>query len=345
MDELLITNNQIYAKSVKSIASGMDVSQGAILVTGATGLIGSCLIDVLVAANTFYGKKFEIYAMGRSEERLRQRFSNNEQINYIIQDVIEPIHIKKLDYIIHAASNADPRSYATQPVETILTNILGAKNILDYSKNNKTRSLLTSTFEVYGKLDQDEYSEEDYGVVDINFLRSSYPESKRTAELLFRGYNDEYGTNTLIARLSSIYGPTMKPDDSKAHAQFLRNAIAGEDIVLKSEGTQKRTYCYVIDAVSALLEVLFKGKAGEAYNVANDKSIVTIAELAKIVASLAGTKVVFDMPDDIEKKGFSRPQNCILKTDKLAALGWKGKYTIEQGLKETLSILKELYEA
>ena len=220
---------------------------------------------------------------------------------------------------------------------------MGAKNVLDYCKGKTTRALLTSSFEVYGKLEQDEYCEDQYGVIDLNLIRSCYPESKRTAEMLFRSYADEYGVNCVIARLSSIYGPTMKADDSKAHAQFIRNALVGENIVLKSKGSQLRTYCYVMDAVSGILTVLFRGKnRGEAYNVANENSVATIAEVAQTIADYAGTKVVFDIPDAVESKGFSKFQNCVLKTDKLKSLGWSGKYDLKAGINETMVILKEM---
>ena len=334
--------NRIYKKTIDAIAAEIPVDDGRFLITGASGLIGSCIVDVLLSANRLYGKKFLIYVMGRSIEKLAQRFEVSSDIHFVAQNVIDPIAIESLDYIIHAASNADPRSYALYPVETILTNVIGAKNVLDYCKVTRARALLTSTFEVYGKLEQDEYAENEYGTIGLDVIRNCYPESKRTAEMLFRCYHNEYGVDCVIARLASIYGPTMQKDDSKAHAQFLRNALAGEDIVLKSKGTQKRTYCYVMDAVSGLFAVLFKGKSGESYNVANDKSIATIAEVAQTIADLSGTKIIFDLPDEVESKGFSKPQNCVLKTDKIKALGWSGKYDLKQGLSETLEILREI---
>ena len=338
----MLFNNPIYIKSIEKLASEIIVNEGSYLVTGASGLIGSCTIDVLATANRLYNKKIEIYAMGRNEDKLFQKFGALSSVHCVAQNVIDPIEIENLDYIIHAASNADPKSYALYPVETITTNILGAKNVLEYGKHHNTRILLTSSFEVYGKLDQDEYIETDCGWIDLNLVRSCYPESKRVAEMLFKSYFDEYNVDCLIARLASIYGPTMQNNDSKAHAQFLRNAIAREDIVLKSKGTQKRTYCYVNDAVSGLLTILYKGKAGEAYNVANEKAIATIAEVAQTIASLVGNKVVYDMPDSIEAKGFSRPQNCILNTDKLKLLGWRGRYDLTQGLNETITILQNM---
>lgn len=326
-----------YKDGIDAVAKKLKIKKGIFLVTGATGLIGSCIIDVLLDANRNYGAEFSIYALGRSEARLRERFG--DEVNYIVQDILSPLNFDiKYDYIIHAASNADPRTYAAKPTETVLTNILGNKNVLDYCKVHKnTRVLLTSTFEVYGKVENtDIYREDMSGVIDFQILRNGYPESKRCAEILLKSYVDEYNISGVIARLSSIYGPTMLKNDSKAHAQFIRNAVNKEKIVLKSEGLQKRTYCYVIDAVSAIFCILFMGKNGEAYNVSNENSIVTIAEFARTCAEIVGTEVVFEVPDQIEQKGFSKPQNCILDNQKLKKLGWEGTYTLKQGVKETI---------
>lgn len=337
----MIKDSITYQDSIKRIAKEINVSGGSVLVTGSTGLIGSCIIDVLLTANSLFDKKFEVFALGRNKKQIQSRFKVNESLHFVIQDIKKPITVDGLDYIIHAASNADPKSYALYPVETITTNIFGAKNVLDYCKGTNTRALLTSTFEIYGKLEQDKYSEDEYGIIDLGILRSCYPESKRTAEMLFKSYADEYEVDCVIARLSSIYGPTMKVDDSKAHAQFIRNALSGENIVLKSSGSQVRTYCYVMDAVSGILTVLFKGKVGEAYNVANEVSIASISELAQVIADYAGTEVVYDLPDEVEKKGFSKPQNCVLRTEKLRKLGWCGRYDLKTGINETMTILKE----
>lgn len=336
----MVFNSPIYEKTIEAVAFEIPISDRSVLITGASGLIGSCIVDVLSSANRLFDKNIQIYAMGRDENKLALRFGTSPSVRCISQSVTEPIEIEGLDYIIHAASNADPRSYALYPVETILTNVLGAQRVLEYLKTNKSRALLASSFEVYGKLEQDEYEENEYGSIDLNPIRSCYPESKRTAEMLFRSYFDEYGVDCVIARLASIYGPTMQKDDSKAHAQFLRNALEGKDIVLKSNGSQKRSYCYVVDAVSGLLTVLFKGQSGEIYNVANERSVATIAEVAQTIASITGRKIVFDYPDEVEKKGFSRPQNCVLNTDKLKRLGWEGRYDLESGMKETVDILR-----
>ncbi len=295
----------------------------------------------MLYANENLAANYKIYALSRSEKKLEKRFGN--KIVPIIQDIGQPLNISVyFDFIIHAASNADPIMYATQPAETILTNIIGNKNVLDYCKKNlSTKMILTSTFEVYGKIaDTDIYTEDMSGIIDFQILRNGYPESKRCAEILLKSYVEEYGINAVIARLASTYGPTMLKNDSKAHAQFIRNAVNKEDIVLKSEGVQKRTYCYVIDAVSALFTLLFKGQSGEIYNIANENSVASIAEVAKLCASISGTSVIFYMPNKVEKKGFSVPQNCILDNDKLKKLGWNGRYGLLDGLRETIEALE-----
>lgn len=337
----MIYHHQLYKQSIHRLARLVPVNDCKILITGASGLIGSCLIDVFIDANQTFGKNIEVYALSRNIDRLYDRYDVTNHIYLISQNIVEPIELDDIDYIIHAASNADPKSYAKFPSETILTNILGTKNVLDYCKGHKSRALFTSTFEVYGNLNKDAYNEEDFGIIDLNLIRSCYPESKRTAEMLVKAYHDEYNVDCVIARLSSVYGPTMLSTDSKAHAQFLRNALAGDNIVLKSQGTQKRSYTYVMDSISGILSVLFKGKTGEAYNIASDKSVATIAEVAHLIAELVGTNVIYDLPDEIESKGFSRPQNCVLITDKIKNLGWSGEYDLRQGLFETLSILRE----
>lgn len=330
-----------YKESIYKLAEELPINRGSFLITGATGLIGSCLINVLVAANK-KGSSFKIFALGRSKERIAKRFGN--EVVPIEQDISIPLNEEeKYDYIIHCASNADPKSYAVQPVETILTNVIGSKNVLDYCRKHiSTRMLLTSTFEVYGSIDGvSSYREDMSGVIDQTRLRNGYPESKRCCELLLRSYVDEYQINAVIARLPSVYGPTMLKNDSKAHAQFIRNALNRENIVLKSKGEQRRTYCYVIDAVSGMFKVLFDGVKGEVYNISNEKSVASIADVAHACAEIAGTKVIFDMPDEIEAKGFSRPQDCILDNTKLKNLGWNAKFSLHDGLMETIGYLEE----
>lgn len=336
----------IYKQALLRGLDGLSLPDGNILITGASGLIGSCLIDMLMLANS-KGHNYNLYALGRNKRKLIERFKSyegNPFLHFIEQDICSPLDVSIVfDYIVHGASNADPRKYALFPVETMITNLQGTYNILSYCKEHKkTKLILLSTFEVYGNRGFDEYTEDQFGIIDVNSVRSSYPESKRSAEIMTRSFVEEYGIYAMIARLCSIYGPSMATDDSKAHAQFLRKALNKNDIILKSKGNQRRSYCYVIDAVTGILCILAKGVNSEVYNIANENSIATIAEVANTIAKIVGVDVVYDLPSDIEIRGFSNPQNCILNNERLITLGWKGHYSLIDGLEETMAVLKEL---
>lgn len=337
--------NTLYQRQLEEIIYFLPPADSSILITGATGLIGSFLVDCLIKANRDYGRNFHIYALGRSQEKLMSRFgyaTDSDHLHLMAADICEPLgNSQHYDYIIHAASNADPKSYAIYPAETLLTNILGTKSVLDYAKENKeTRVLLASTFEVYGDAGKNGIiTEESTGIIDFHVLRNCYPSSKVSAELLCQSYAEEYGVDVVIGRLCGIYGPTMQANDSKAQAQFIRNAVAGEDIVLKSKGEQVRSYCYVADAVKALFTILLHGEKKEAYNISDENSVMSIADLAKMTAEVGGVNVVFNMPDAIEAKGFSRPVDVRMDNSKLKAIGWSCIYTASERCKETIEIL------
>lgn len=346
MDALNFLDIREYKREIDLIAEQLDVSNKTFLVTGANGLIGSVIVDALIEGNRRHKLDNTIIATGRNADKLEVRFPyTDEDFKLLVYDVNNSINDSlKIDYIIHTASNADPKSYASKPTETLLTNIIGTKNILDYCKFHiNCRCLLMSTFEVYGKIEgKREYNEEDVGTLDFNRLRSCYPESKRAMEIMAHCYHEEYGVDYVVGRLCSIYGPTMSPKDSKAHAQFFRKALAHEDIVLKSKGEQVRSYCYVMDAASALLKILLSGKSGECYNVSNEKAITSIYNLAHLIANKCNLNVVQELPTELETKGYSRPQDIILDNKKLRSLNWNAIYNLDDGINYTLSIIHYL---
>ncbi len=346
--------NTIYREDIDYIRN-LDfpwekMSGKTILISGANGLIASCLIDVLMEKNVreMGWKPCHVIAIGRNTERAKLRFSQcweREDFTFISHDINLPLEIPvgTVDYILHMASNTHPVAYATDPIGTITTNIIGTKNMLDFAcKHNAVRFAFASSNEIYGENRGDaEFFEEDYcGYIDCNTMRAGYPESKRCGESLCQAYRKQCGLDVVIPRFTRTYGPTMNPSDTKAISQFIKKGIAGEDIVLKSAGTQYYSFCYVADAVSGLLTILLKGEAGNAYNIADKKSDVMLKDLAGMIAEMCGTKVVFEVPDAVEKAGYSTATKARLRGEKLKTLGWEMRYDMKTGLERTLDILR-----
>ncbi len=317
----------------------------AVLITGASGLIGSFIVDMLLCFNKKENAGIKIYAAGRNIKRLAERFEavKTQQLNFIEHDVNnKPDFDFKVDYIIHAASPAYPAAFVTDPVGTILSNVLGAQYLLEYAKNTGVkRFLFVSSGEVYGQCQEGiKAFEESYsGYVDPVQPRSCYPSSKRAAETLCVSYTQQYELDTVIVRPCHTYGPNVTSSDNRASVQFINNAVRGEDIVMKSAGLQLRSYCYVADCASAILSVLLCGETAQAYNVANPDARVTIAKFAKTAAEIAGTKVVFSQPDEEQKSQQTPISYAVLDTQKLCSLGWRGNYSVEKGIQNTIYTL------
>lgn len=318
-----------------------------IIITGACGLIGSFLVDVLMLRNKKYNDNITVIANTFHEESINNRFKdylNNPNFKYICQDVNLPLNYNdEVDYIMHLASNAHPALFKTDPVGTIKTNIVGLLNLLEFAKDkNVSRVLYVSTGEVYGEKEGvKEFCEDDLGFVNPIFYRSCYPNSKRCAETLCVSFSEQYGLSTVIARPSHVYGPSFTKNDSRVYAEFIRNILNNEDITLKSSGNQIRSYTYVVDAVSSLLYILIYGENKNAYNIANPSSILSIREMAEIIADIGKKKVLFDIPKDIPTN--ANPMQCgVLNSAKLQKLGWSARYDSKEGFTNTINILKEI---
>jgi len=337
-----------YAEQVKSVLNTpIDWSYfkgKTFLISGATGMIGSFMIDVLAKC-----EGVKIIATSRNEEKAKERFKaywGSPCFSFIEQDVNKPIKLEcPINFIISAASNTHPIQYSKDPVGTIMTNITGTKNMLDLSvKQSDCRFMFLSSVEVYGENrgDINEFTESYCGYIDSNSLRAGYPESKRAGEALCQAYAHAYNIDVVIPRLSRVYGATMAKTDSKAIAQFISKSIYKEDIILKSAGDQLYSYTYVPDAVAGLLYILLHGVRGEAYNIASNGSHdISLKDLAHLLAQISGTKVIFEVPDESEKQGYSTATKALLNSNKLRALAWKPIYEIEEGLKHTINILRE----
>lgn len=319
----------------------------SIFITGANGLIGSAIADVLLYIHHSAHSDMHIMLAGRDKERMLQRFNaytEGRDYTFVPYDATTfDIPNIPADYIIHAASNADPAMIASHPVETMRANIIGLDALFRHSSPN-SRVLYVSSSEVYGRKSGTEpYREEDYGFVDLLNPRASYPSSKRAAETFCAAYGKEYSRDFVIVRPGHIYGPTAKRTDSRASSVFPFEVLDGKDIVMKSAGTQMRSYCYCLDCASAILSVLTTGASGNAYNISNRDSVVNIRQMAEAFAKSGGRKVVFDIPSEAEKMSYNLMDNSSLNAEKLESLGWHACFSMDEGAKHTLEILKAEY--
>lgn len=352
---MTIYENNSYLEDLHWVG-GLELPWGklqnkSIMLSGATGMLGSFLIDVILEKNLTDDLNCTVYALGRNEQKARRRFSkfsDNPRFVFIPYDVNLPFQrddLGTVDYILHLASNTHPMQYSTDPIGTITTNIIGVQNLLDFAvEHNATRFAFVSSNEIYGENRGDvEFFDENYcGYINCNIMRAGYPESKRCGEALCQAYKAQKGLDVVVPRPTRSYGPTMLMTDTKAISQFIKKGIAGEDIVLKSAGTQLYSYTYVADAVSGLLTILLKGENGEAYNIAEEHSDIMLKDLAAIIASINGKQVVFELPDAVEAAGYSKATKARLDGHKLMGLGWKPRYDIKSGMERTIRILKEL---
>lgn len=320
-----------------------------ILVTGAGGMIGSAVVDLLISINDMKNAKNTIYLGARNPGKIQKRFAKVLERKDVVFFPYDSMRLLQsglsFDYIIHTASPANPGMYSTIPVETMVINFQGTYQLLQFAcKTGCKRLLYVSSSEVYGnKMGDKPYTEKDYGFVDILNPRACYPNAKRATETLCVSFYKEYGVDSVIVRPGHIYGPTATGEDNRASSQFFRDVIEGKDIVMKSAGVQLRSYCYCVDCASAVLAVLINAEPVCAYNISNKESLLTVRQLADMIAKCAGKYVVFENPSDEEVKSYNLMNNSDLDASKLEQLGWKGIFDSYTGIRHTFEIMRDSY--
>ncbi len=344
-------NDLVLQEDLENIASDYLLFDGlknsTILVTGATGLVGSYLIKSIMCYNRINSANIKIIALIRDVGKAKKVFGDmydNEMISFVIADIMDVIDIDyKIDYIIHAASTTASKLFVTKPVETIDTIILGTKNILELARSKSVKGLVyLSSMEVYGVTDPglENVSESDLGYIDILDIRSSYSEGKRMAECICAAYANQYGINVKIARLAQTFGAGVDYMENRVFAQFAKSVINKTDIVLHTEGKSVGNYCYIGDAVKALILLLTKGESGQAYNISNEKSNITIKDMAYMVANNIANgdiKVKFDIPESVYEYGYAPDVNMKLNSEKMRLLGWKPEISLEESYKRMIA--------
>lgn len=351
----MFSSSKLYKEDIEYITrfelDWSTVEDANILITGATGLIGTVLVDALMYKIKVNNLKCKVSALTRDKTRAQDHFKdyrNNDSFEIIQGDVAEKIETdKKVDYIINLASNTHPMLYATEPIKTIKSIVGGTKNILDLAVLHKTKRVINaSSVEIYGENrgDTERFTEDYCGYINCNTLRAGYPEGKRLSEALCQAYIAEKKIDAVSIRLGRVYGSPFLQSDTKATSQFIRNAVNNEDIILKSEGKQEYSYVYVTDAVTALLLLMVSGKNGEAYNIASDE-VKSFRDTAKILADMNNRRVIFETQNTTEKKGSSVVQKALMDSEKIQSLGWHANYDLRSGLERTVHILKDLSDA
>ena len=316
----------------------------SIMITGASGMIGSYFVYTLMKLNECYGADIKIIPLVRNSDKLNSQVRNNDNVHPIVQDVTDKIYYKgDIDYIIHAASPASPKIMKEKPVETNFANTIGTANTLLLAKDKNVEGyLFISSREIYGKplANQEYFTEDSFGYIDQLVPRNAYAEGKKAAENMCVGFNQEYGVNAKIVRLAHTYGPGMSIHDGRVQADFLKNLVNGENIILKSDGSSIRTYTYIADAVNAMFKILLKSKE-MVYNVSDERNEVSIRQLAEIIADIPSEKLelIFDIEDD-EGQGYAPFKFGMLSSQKIRdELNWQAKYSVKEGFKRTYEYL------
>jgi len=315
-------------------------TDSTLLVTGATGLIGSLMVRGALEWSRSHDQGINVVALARSAQKAARVFADYEgdtRLRIVVGDVSQPIKVDgPVDWISHGASITSSAAFAKNPVEVALTEIDGTRNVLELARRKNVKGVVyLSSLEVYGDIAQDhgQVFEGDSGHLDGLRPRNSYPSAKRLCETLCAAYASEYGVPAKIARLAQTFGAGVDPNDGRVFAYFARQVIAGEDIVMRTPGEGCRCYCYTTDAVEGLLQVLSAGEAGRAYNVANPETYCSARGMAEMVAERFGqgcTTVQFDFPDDVSSYGFASPSFVRMNADALQALGWRPRYGLPE---------------
>jgi len=319
-----------------------------ILVTGATGRLGMYIVEAINKADIDYNLNLNIIALARSKEKLMRVFGeelNLPNIYSIVQDITEEIHWDgDVNYIFHTAGAASPMDFSTAPVDTLWGHVQGTRNVLEFARDHNTKRILyVSTVETYGEWKSEEgIREEDMGPMRCDNARACYPEAKRLCETMLASYEAQFGIDYVGVRLCHTFGPGIALDDGRAFAEFIRNVVNGENIVLQSDGSAERTYTYVADAIGAMLIAFTKGN-DKYYNIANLDNLISIRDLAELVASLdPKKKCKVEYGGKAGELKYLPFKLGIMNVDRILDLGWKPqvdtnnafKYTIESFIQQ-----------
>lgn len=321
-----------------------------IMISGATGLVGSALVRYLINLNNDFCAAIQVIPLYRNLEKYNKVYGNLVSRSdllpqyYSASDAIS--FDQPIDFIIHCAGiSGGSKMHLKDPVKIFDTGIGGTQKLLDYAATHGCKGFVyVSTYEVYGGVNEDNLISEDHPcLLNPMILRNSYAEVKRLCESMLIAYSTKYGFNVFSGRLTSTFGTGVSYNDPRFFAEFARCVIEGRDIVLKSAGGTVRNYLDVDDAASAFLYILVNGENGNAYNLTNRNNAISIRDIAKKIIEIDGNRVelVFDIAEDIKALGFRKEGVTIMDPTKLENLGWQPVYSFDSTLRKLLSTFRE----
>ena len=306
-----------------------------ILITGGSGFIGSHLCVRLLNDGHYIVCLDNLYSSDKSNINTLLSHSNFEFIHH---DICEPIDMQ-IDEIYNLACPASPVNYQKDPVKTIKTNVLGSINILELARKYNAKVLQASTSEIYGSPNTHPQPEGYWGNVNPIGVRSCYDEGKRSAETLFSDFHRQYNLDIRIARIFNTYGPNMLDSDGRVVSNFIMQALQNKSITMYGNGEQTRSFCYVDDLITGLINLMDCNKTPFIYSPINlgKSEEITIANLAKMIINLtqSTSDIIYkDLPSN------DPHQRCPdLKLAK-ELINWTPTTTLEDGLQKTIEYFK-----
>ncbi|WP_314293337.1 NAD-dependent epimerase/dehydratase family protein [Fusobacterium periodonticum] len=316
----------------------------SVLITGATGMLATYIVYFLYYLNLNRDINVKIYILARNRKKIEElfgAFTNDKNFIIVNQDVTNEILIKeKIDYIFHLASSANPKNILENPIGIIKANTLGTINICEFAVKNNALVFFASTREIYGKIEGKEFVKEiDMGVCDCLEDRACYPESKRISETICKSYNLQYGMKYQICRIAHVYGPGMNIDnDGRIMSDIISDIVNNRNIILKSDGSAQRAFCYLSDAVRAIFFILLNGQENDVFNLSNEEEEISIKDLARLATELfleKNIKVNYQISNN-NSNLYTNYKRSKLDNSKLYDLGWKIKTNLKEGIKKTV---------
>lgn len=355
VDAVVLQDLKEMAARIEEVAG--ELAGRTLLVTGAAGFLGYYLVQLVAYRNDGVPPESKVRLLAldnyrRGAPAWLQAFADSGQVELWRHDAILPLppDLPRFDYVIHAAGIASPTYYRQFPLETMDVNVRGLRTLLDHARERSQEGdpvqglLYFSSSEIYGDPVPDQIpTPETYrGNVSCTGPRACYDESKRYGETLCYVFAREYDVPVKVVRPFNNYGPGLRLDDRRVVPDFARDILAGRDVVLLSDGSPKRTFCYIADAVVGYYRALVRGRAGEAYNIGAPAPEVSILELAEWMVEIGRATLGYDgavvrrASDEADYLTDNPQRRCPSIEKARSELGFDPAISLDEGLRRSL---------